>query len=119
MTYLWSYLLVFIAAAFNACNDITDEEVHFNKSIFKNLDATFFCKSISWKYHKPFLGIVHLDFWHLCKYVWIGSLLGAVVVFRIHHQWWVHYISMAAIWFVTFELFYSKILKVNGDKNTR
>lgn len=111
MMFLWSYFLVFIAAFFDSCMDITEEESHFDKSIFKNLDPKFFCKSISWEYAKTILG-VHLDFWHLCKFGWLGSMLGAIVVFRIHHEWWVHYISLAAIWYVTFQLFYSKILKV-------
>jgi hypothetical protein len=106
-----SYVLVFIGAFFNACMDITEEETHFNKSIFKNLDPRFFCKSISWQYAKTILK-VHFDFWHLCKFGWIFSMLGAIVIFRIHHQWWVHYISLLAIWWITFELFYGKILKV-------
>lgn len=111
MAYLWSYLLVFIAAFFNSCCDITDEEVHFNKSIFKNLDARFFCKSVASLYVRKIFGIVRLDFWHICKYGWVGCLFGAMVIFKLHHIWWVHYISLWAIWFVTFELFYGKILK--------
>lgn len=111
MTFIWSYLLVCIAAFFNACMDICEEESHFNKSIFRNMDARFFCKSVSWQYAKTILS-VHLDFWHLCKFGWLASILGAIVVFKTHHQWWVHYISMAAIWYITFQLFYDKILKV-------
>lgn len=112
MAYLWAYGLVFIAAFFNSCCDITEEEVHFKKSIFRNLDARFFCKSVSWQYAKTFFGIVHLDFWHICKYGWLGCLFGAIIIFRIHHAWWVHYISLWMIWFISFELFFSKILKV-------
>jgi hypothetical protein len=65
--YLYSYGLVFMAALFNSCMDITEEERHFNKSIFRSLDPKFFCKSISWQYAKTIFN-VHLDFWHLCKF---------------------------------------------------
>lgn len=92
--------------------DSTEEEVHFNKSVFKNLDPRFFCKSIAANHIKPILGIVRLDFWHICKYGWLACAFGAMVVFKLQHQWWVHYISLWAIWFFTFELFYGKILKV-------
>jgi hypothetical protein len=110
MMFLWSYGFVFLAAFFNACMDICEDEPHFNKSIFKNLDKTFFCKSISWQYAKTILGY-RLDFWHLCKSVMISCLVGAIVIFRIHHEWWVHFISFGVIWNVTFSLFYHKLLR--------
>jgi len=105
-----TYILVFFASILNACMDITEEESHFDKSVFKKLNPKFYCKSISWQYAKTIFG-VHLDFWHLCKYGWWGCMLLAIIVFKMRHEWWVHYISMVVIWWATFELFYGKILK--------
>lgn len=108
--FIISYVFMFIAAFFNACMDITEDDVHFNKSIFKNLSPTFFCKSVSWKYAKAIFKY-RLDFWHLCKSAMIICLVEAIVVFRIHHQWWVHFTTFGIIWNVTFSLFYHKILR--------
>lgn len=112
MMFLVSYGLVCLAAIFNACMDTCEDDVHFNKSIFKNLDPTFFCKSVSWQYAKTLLGY-RFDFWHLCKSAMIICLVGAIIVFILHHQWWVHFISLGIIWNSTFTLFYHKILRKN------
>ena len=122
MIFLWSYGLVFVAAFFKSCADAFENTPNFNESIFKNLDKRFWCKDVSWQYAKklsfkiPFInkriGAYKIDSWHLSMSAMIFCWIGAIVVFRIHHQWWVHFISMGLIWNATFWLFYHKIFRV-------
>ncbi len=103
--FIASYILVFIAACFNAFMDTIGDEAHFINSIFRNWDKQFWSKEVSWRYAKKIFNY-RVDGWHLCKSAMIFCLLGAVIIFRIHHEWWVHFISMGIIWNVTFEGFY-------------
>ena len=111
MIFLWSYGLVFVAAFFKSCADAFENTPNFNESIFKNLDKRFWCKDVSWQYAKRLFGY-KFDSWHLSMSAMIFCWIGAIVVFRIHHQWWVHFISMGLIWNATFWLFYHKIFRV-------
>ncbi len=111
MTFIVSYILIFIAAFFNACMDAFENTPNFNESIFKNLDKRFWCKDVSWQYAKKLFGY-KFDSWHLAKSAMIFCLVGAIVIYRPHHQWWVHFISMGIIWNVGFWLFYHKIFQV-------
>jgi hypothetical protein len=103
--FIWSYVLVFIAAFFNAIMDTLENEPAFNSSIFKDWNKRFWSKSISWQYAKKIINY-RIDGWHLAKSAMIFCLIGAVIVFRSHHQLWVHFISMGIIWNITFESFY-------------
>jgi hypothetical protein len=111
MTFIVSYVLILLAAFFNACMDAFENTANFNESIFKNLDKRFWCKDVSWNYAKKLFGY-KFDSWHLAKSAMIFCLIGAVIVYRPHHQWWVHFISMGLIWNATFFLFYHKIFRV-------
>jgi hypothetical protein len=111
MTFLWSYGLIFIAAFFNACMDAFENTPNFNESIFKNLDKRFWCKDVSWNHAKKIFSY-KADAWHLSKSAMIFCLVGAIIIFRSHHQWWVHFISMGIILNVTFWLFYHHLFKV-------
>lgn len=122
MIFLLSYLLVSVAAFFKACADAFENTPNFNESIFKNLNKRFWCKDVSWEYAKklsvkiPFtsrrIGSYKVDSWHISISLMVFSIVGAVVVYRPHHEWWVHYVSMGLIWNCTFWLFYHKIFGV-------
>jgi hypothetical protein len=105
MIFLWSYSLVFLAAFFNAAMDTLENEPAFNRSVFKEWDKRFWSKAISWQYAKKILNY-KVDGWHLAKSAMIFCLIGAVIVFRPHHQLWIHFLSMGMIWNITFESFY-------------
>lgn len=121
MTFLWSYGLIVLAAVFNAFMDTVADEPHFNKSIFKNWKKSFWSKEISWENKNKVLFIIFKikvkapaifsDGWHIAKAAMITCIGLAVALFVSHHQWWVHFISLIAIWKIVFELFYSKIFK--------
>lgn len=108
--FIASYILVFLAAILNAVMDTIADEPHFNKSIFKNWDKRFWSKEISWSFSKKIFNW-KFDGWHVAKSLMIICLVGAIITFRVYHQWWVHFISFGVIWNVTFEFFYSKIFK--------
>lgn len=120
--FIWAYVLVFFASFFKSCADTFENSPNFNESIFKGWNKKFWCKDVSWDYAKvlsikiPFIkkriGSYKLDSWHLSMSAMIICWVGAVCVFRTHHQWWVHFISMGLIWNATFWLFYHKIFQV-------
>lgn len=122
MTFLWSYGLVFIAAIFKSCADAFENTPNFDESIFKNLDKRFWCKDVSWEFASklsfriPFtkkrIGSYKLDSWHISISFMVFSIIAAIVVYRPHHEWWVHFISMGLIWNAAFWLFYHKIFRV-------
>ena len=110
MMFLWSYLFIFFAAFFNACMDAWENENYF-ESIFKNWNQKKWYKRVSWQYAKKIFGY-RLDGWHGAKSCMIICLMVAVILFKPHHQLWVHFISMGLIWNGTFTLFYHRIFKI-------
>lgn len=122
MMYLWSYALMALAAIFKALADAFENTPNFDESIFKNFNKRFWCKDVSWQFARklifkvPFIkkpvDSYKLDSWHLSITGMVFSITGAVVVYRPHHEWWVHYISIGIIWNVVFVLFYHGIFKV-------
>lgn len=105
MTYLWSYLLVFIAAFFNAFMDTVENQVSFNASIFNNWDKKFWCKEISWQYAKKILGF-HPDGWHFAKSFMIICLALAVILYKSCYSIWFDFIGIGVIWNGAFVIFY-------------
>lgn len=105
MMFLWSYALVFVAAFFNALMDTLENKVSFEASVFKNWDIKFWRKDISWQYAKKILGF-HPDGWHFAKALMISCLIGAIIIFKPHHQLWVHFVSAGIVWNVSFSIFY-------------
>lgn len=110
MMFLWSYSLVFMAALFNAVMDTLENAPEFNASVFKNWDKKFWLKEVSWQYDKRVFGY-KIDGWHLAKSAMIFCLLGAMIIFRPHHQLWIHFVSAGIIWNISFDIFY-KLFKV-------
>jgi hypothetical protein len=111
MTFFVSYGLVLVAVFFNACMDAFENTPNFNESIFKNLDKRFWCKDVSWHHAKNIFGY-KWDAWHLSKSAMVFCVVGAILVFRPHHQCWVHLMSFGIIWNVGFWLFYHKIFGI-------
>ena len=61
-----SYLLIILAASFNAWMDVL--MWHFDTSVFKHLNRNFWNPNYSWQVVPNTLGIVRLDGWHIVKY---------------------------------------------------
>jgi hypothetical protein len=122
MGFIWSYFFIALAAIFKALADAFENTPNFNESIFKRLDKKFWCKDVSWDYAKkitfklPFINkpidSYKIDSWHISITCMVCAIAGAVVAYRPHHEWWVHYISIGIIWNVVFVLFYHGIFKV-------
>ena len=103
-------ILVFIAAALNACMDRTTEPVHFNLSIFKNKDKKFWLRSESWQYGKMIFKY-RVDFWHLAKSAMIICMVCAMVFYKAWLPYYLDIIVLGAVWNLSFNLFYNRILK--------
>ena len=111
MTFIWSYLFVFLASFFNACMDAFENTPNFDESIFRNLDKKFWCKDVSWEYAiKVFK--YKLDSWHISKSLMIICICSAGAILKKDYLWWAHLIKMGVIWNGFFWLFYHKIFRV-------
>ncbi len=108
--FIISYILLFLAAFFNACMDCFENTPNFNESIFKNLDKKFWCKDVSWQYAKK-LGGYKFDAWHMCKSSMIICIDGAISLQLPSHQW-LHFICLGVLWNLVFVAWYHKIFKV-------
>ena len=71
-----SYLLIILAASFNAWMDVLIW--HFDTSVFKHLNRNFWNPNYSWQVVPNTLGIVRLDGWHLVKYGMLISIATAI-----------------------------------------
>lgn len=100
-----AYMLVAIAALFNAVMDRTENLVAFNRSIFNHLDQRFWCKEISWQYATKVFNW-KADAWHIAKSAMICLLLGLVFI-RV--DWW-HYFTLGLTWNIVFNISYKKLL---------
>lgn len=110
MSFLLSYLLISIAAFFNALMDTFENTPNFDRSIFKNLDKTFWCKDVSWNHAKRIFNYP-VDAWHLSKSAMVFCFCGAVILFRPHHDLLVHLLSLGVIWNISFWIFYIKLFR--------
>lgn len=109
------FVLILLAAFFNACMDAFENTPNFNESIFKGWNKRFWCKDVSWQYAKK-LGGYKFDSWHISKSLMWGCVIAAVVV-AIYSplprtNWYIYFISLAVEWNVIFILFYHGIFKV-------
>ena len=117
-------ILIFFAGIFNACMDVL--RTRFGNSIFAECDNQMWVNPMfswvnKWKWDgnlkigEKFLGsstifVFVTDLWHLCKFLMLLLLMGAVVFYQPIFNWWGDLILIYSIFTVTFELFYSKIL---------
>jgi hypothetical protein len=101
------YFYISIAAIFNAVMDTLWTK--FPVSVFKDFNSRWWNPNESWKHYPNFLGIVRLDAWHLAKYGMLGGMTGAIVSYTEYHLY--DWILIPIVWSISFELFYSLILK--------
>lgn len=98
--------LLSVAAFFNAVMDKVGDEVHFNQSVFKNLDPKFWSKDVSWQYAIRIFGY-KVDAWHLSKSAMIVCFCVALVIPRAtKFKWWVEVLIAGAIWNIVFNISY-------------
>lgn len=107
-----SAILVILAAIFNSCMDRVETVISFNDSIFSKYNPLWWSKAQSADVVKkiPFTGYKP-DFWHLCKSAMICLLLALPFVYTEVFNPIVDYILLGILYNVTFEQFYSKILR--------
>lgn len=104
------YVLIFLAAFFNACMDAFENE-NFFESIFKKWDQKVWYKRESWKYARKIFAY-KLDSWHICKSLMICCFVGAIVVYEPINEWYIDFVSMGIMWNLCFWIFYHKLFKV-------
>jgi hypothetical protein len=102
------FIFLALAASFNGVMDTL--LWHYPKSVFKNLPIEWWNPNYSWMSVKNFLGIVRLDAWHLAKYGMLFSICLAIFTYKSVFGYW-DILIMPCIWSISFELFYSFILK--------
>ena len=102
-----TYFFISFAAIFNAVMDTLWTK--YSVSVFKNLNPNWWNPNESWKYYPNFLGIVRLDAWHIAKYGMLFSITLAVINYNYFFVWDI--LLLPIVWSISFELFYSLILK--------
>lgn len=124
-----SLILIIIAGFLNACMDVVS--FHYDTSIFSKcwneqwLDPRKSWKN-KWKWHYDFIDgeeffgsstfLVFLtDFWHLCKFLMLGTIMAAIVFYNPLVNWWADILILYCAFTVTFEIFFSKILIRNKN----
>jgi len=113
-----------LAGIFNACMDAID--FHYNTSIFtKWKPQTWIDPSLSWKNKwkngdytqgEKFLGsstifVFITDFWHFLQFLMMLAICFAIVFYHPLVVWWADILFLLAAYSITFEIFFSKILK--------
>ena len=115
-----SVILLILAGIFNSCMDTL--KTHYSVSIFskwKNQD--WVNPSLSWvnkwkpktKFGDFIMSTVLVwmtDFWHLCKFLMLWSIMFAIVFYVPLINWWADILIFYCAFTIIFEIFYSKIL---------
>ena len=102
-----TYLFISIAAILNSVMDTLG--THYAISIFKDLNPKWWNPNESWKTMSNFLGWVRFDAWHIAKFGMIGAITLSIISYSNFKYY--DFILIPIIWSVSFELFYSKLLK--------
>jgi hypothetical protein len=105
-----TFILIFLAAQFNAIMDRTGDLVAFNASIFSDKDPAFWCREISWKYAKKIFGW-KADAWHIAKSTMIILLVAGIVIYQPVFNPISDFFIMGAIWNASFNLGYKTFYK--------
>ena len=105
-----AFILIILAAIVNACMDRVETFIHFNDSVFHKLNPKFFSKMDSSEAAKRVFNY-KIDFWHISKSVMICSLLAIPFVHNTLFHPLIDYVIFGLLYNITFELFYSKILR--------
>ena len=104
-----SFILIFIAAFFNAVMDAVENE-NISESIFKKYKPAFWYKRTSWKTATRIFGY-KFDAWHLAKSMMIICFCAAAVLYK-PVTGYLDVLIMGAIWNFSFYLFYHKIFGI-------
>jgi hypothetical protein len=123
-----SIIFIILAGICNACMDVVS--FRWFTCVFCNgkpANERWFNPSLSWKNKwKPlstteerFFGsstifVFLTDFWHLCKFLMLLFITGAIVFYHPIINWWGDLLLIYSIFTVIFELFFSKILIRKG-----
>jgi hypothetical protein len=117
-----SLILIFLAGICNACMDML--RFHYSTSIFSKWpNQNWVNPSLSWTNKWKFdskLGDLIMstifvwitDFWHLSKFIMLLLLFSSIVFYQPIINWWADLIIFYCTFTITFELFFSKILKL-------
>ena len=103
-----TYFLVIVAAFFNAVMDVL--LWHFDKSVFSKYNPKWWNPSISWQYVPLIFNWMRFDAWHIAKTAMLLCLMAAIHLYS-SVLGWVDIFTLYLVWGITFELFYSKILR--------
>lgn len=113
--FLWSYVLIVLAAFFNACMDTFENTPNFNESIFKGWNKRFWCKDVSCEYAKKLAGY-KFDSWHISKSLMCGCVIMAVAVAGYAQppttHWGYHICALIILWNLVFVVFYHLVFRV-------
>ena len=104
-----SLLFIAIAAACNAVMDRTENAPAFNKSVFNHFDVKFWLKTVSCDYATKIFTWKY-DAWHVAKSSMVIFLLMAVGLYSPILGGVFDFLLFGAVWNLTFNLFYNKIL---------
>jgi len=105
-----SNIFIIIAALMNASMDMLENEVAFNKSIFRNLDKKFWLKSESWSYALKIFGW-KFDAWHIAKSTMITSMILAMVYYTPIINTLGDILIYGIAWNASFNVFYNQLLR--------
>ena len=103
-----SFILIAIAAIFNAIMDTL--WTHYPISVFKNLNPKWWNPNESWEYVKNWMGWVRFDAWHLFKFGMLGFISLAICFYKPIFGI-LDILIIPMVWGISFELFYSNLLK--------
>lgn len=106
--YWLSEILLILAALFKAVADTVDH--HFDSSIFRRLEPSFWDRDISSDKAKRIFGY-KIDAWHITQSIMIVCMILAAI-FHEQKLWWPFELIIAGTaWNLCFNLFYNKILR--------
>ena len=108
MQYAIAPILILLAAICNACMDVVTD--HFDTSIFRNGDRTFYDHTKGSLGRKVFG--YYFDFWHLCKTAMLICICGAIAWYKPMTQYpLLDFGYLGAVWMLVFDIFYNKLLR--------
>lgn len=98
-------VLFAIGAAFNWMMDSLEDETHFKKSPFKNLNPKFWLKSAAWQAKRLPLTKYPWNAWHIAK---SGMIFSFAIAVSVATGQWILFISCGVAWNATFNYLWNK-----------
>ena len=103
---MFSFILIFFAAMFNAVMDKTKDTIQFDSSIFHKKNPLFW-NDQAWAGEFVPLTEYKANAWHISKSLMLFCLIG--LIFHKSVFGWFDYIFLGVEWIIIFKLFYNKI----------